>query len=623
MLAMVIVLIAAPKPWVAPPPDSIGDYVRIYEWWAALINLVPLGLLAVTAPLWLRGLPPHYPEREAPAVPRGFWPAVGAAMVVCAALGAVRMNDSLWHDEEFSVRRAIVGTTKILPDGTARLKALPWTNTFWYYDKPTNHILQSILSRVSNAAWRIFGAGRGREFSEIALRLPAYLAGILSVGALALLLARTGMPWTGAVAAWLLALHPWHLKLAPEVRGYAFIFLLLPLLCLCLTRALDTGRWRWWVGLGAAEFLLLYTWPPAIFIAGFVNLCAVSIIFFDSRFLWTRSVLAWRWLVSGLVAGVVFLQLMLPCVPQFLAYTGGSQGFRLHGQWFQNVGALLLAGELWSKSGRTADSPHWEMLPQATAHPLLTSLAALLAVVMLVMGAIHLWRQKNHGRWLVVVFLLPGLTVFAFAVAQGQYLFEWYLSFLLPGFAALVAAGILKTGWAVRRRSNFARAPLVCALVALLGFVLLTWQSRAFLLSRPAQSYRESVLLTRPVLDPNAPENHGILTASSMLTPVIYDPRVRKAHSLDDYAVLMHEAEDKSQPFFINNGFPDILKDMNPEIDALLSDPQVFTLVARLPAVEPLLDRVVYRYVPGGVLRADFESYKKLVRPAPASPDGD
>ncbi len=52
------------------------------------------------------------------------------------------------------------------------------------------------------------------------MRVPTLLVGMLSVAAVAWLLLECGFPLAGAIAAFLLALHPWHLRYATEARGY-------------------------------------------------------------------------------------------------------------------------------------------------------------------------------------------------------------------------------------------------------------------------------------------------------------------------------------------------------------------------------------------------------------------
>src|SRR6266850_6475172 len=88
--SIAIVLLMSPKPWQHPSLANFEDYVRVYSWWAGLINLVPLALLAFTTRWWTRALPKFIPKDSAPRLPRGFLPCLVGAMVACAVLGFPR-----------------------------------------------------------------------------------------------------------------------------------------------------------------------------------------------------------------------------------------------------------------------------------------------------------------------------------------------------------------------------------------------------------------------------------------------------------------------------------------------------------------------------------------------------
>ena len=138
-------------------------------------------------------------------------------MVTCAIVSFPRLDQSLWEDEEYSVRRCIVGEHRLKDDGTVERKYLPWRNTLWNYSSTTNHILQSVLARLSHSIWRGIVRPSGLQLSEAAVRLPSYLSGILVVGVIGLLMARFGLAWEGVLAAWLIAIH--HYPAALRLRS--------------------------------------------------------------------------------------------------------------------------------------------------------------------------------------------------------------------------------------------------------------------------------------------------------------------------------------------------------------------------------------------------------------------
>jgi hypothetical protein len=604
-------LLFAPKPWDHPQLHNIEDFVRVYSWWAGLVNLLPLTCLALTIRWWMRPLPAGVRGEDSTKLPRGFWLCVGGAMATCAILGLPRLGQSLWEDEEYSVRRCIVGGHRISADGRVEPKPFPWKNTLWNYSSTTNHILQSALSRLSHSAWRAIARPGGLRLSEAAIRLPSYLAGILVVGVIGLLMARFGFAWEGVLASWILAIHPWHLRFATEARGYGLVALLIPVSCLLAVRALDRGEWKWWIALAMANFALLYTWPPTLFTVLILNLCIVFRLFTEERLSAARNVLFLRWAVGSTFAGILFLQMFLPCVPGLFGYLRSVRDFDGHLFWLKNVGALFLTGSLWSRSGQ-AVTPYMEYLPIANAHPVPFFIALGVASGLFTLGSVRLWVVEPRGRWLVAVLILPGVLTYAYAVLAHKMLMEWYVGFMLQGVAAMIAAGAF---WAFSPLWRFPFARWVgpsLAIVLLIAFAALSNPAREFLLTKGAERYRESVLATRPTLDPNAPENLEIITAATTQPPYVYDPRVRKANTIDEYVALMKEAEERGIPLYVNNGFPTALKIDFPGVFAMLEDAAVFEPVGYFTGIDVMLDRTVVRYRPNGLNRADLERYKRI-----------
>ena len=475
----------------------------------------------------------------------------------------------------------------------------------------TNHIFQSILSRSSHSAWRTIARPTGLQLSETAARLPSYLSGILLVGVVALLAARFGLAWEGALAAWLIAIHPWHLRFTTEARGYALVALLILVSCLLAVNALDRGQWKWWIALAMANFALLYTWPPTLFSVLILNLCIAVSLLTEKRFSPARTVLTHRWLVSGTFAGIVFLQLFLPCVPSLLSYLKSVRDFDGQMFWLKNVGTLFLTGSFWSRSGQSTTS-YMEYLPHANAHPVAFDIANVVAVGLFALGIFRLWIVEPRARWLVAVLIFPGLLTYAYAVLCHKTLMEWYVGFMLQGIALMVAAGAF---WAFSPLRKFPAARWAGTLLAVelvCAFAVLSNPARQFLLTWGAERYRESVLATRPSLDPNAPENLKIITAATTQPPYVYDPRVRRALTVEQYASLMKEADERGVALYVNNGFPTVLKTEFPGVLALLEDPAAFEPVAYFTGVDVMLDRIVHHYRPEGLKRADLEHYKLI-----------
>ena len=146
-----------------------------------------------------------------------------------------------WHDENYPIRNAILGTYKLLPDGSLKLKPVSWQATFFFYGKP-NHTLYSGIARACNEVWRLTTRPKGLQFSESIIRFPAYVAGIAKTSQRSPCCSMSSkFPSAGVVAAFLSALHPWHIRYASEARAYAFVLCLIPLVLYFFLRALESG----------------------------------------------------------------------------------------------------------------------------------------------------------------------------------------------------------------------------------------------------------------------------------------------------------------------------------------------------------------------------------------------
>ncbi|HEY5777315.1 MAG TPA: glycosyltransferase family 39 protein, partial [Terrimicrobiaceae bacterium] len=345
VIAVVIALMVAQKSWKIGPSDAtnrdLEQCIRLSLWWAGVLALPLLTMLALTARRWTaRGQELQLVLVKC-RIPRPFWPLIAIITILYVMTAAARLQQSLWDDEVYTVRKIVLGSERIQSDGSVKIRQLPWSRTLWHYEVPTNHGFQSILCRLSLAVYRAIVRPDGLQFSETALRLPSFIAGALAIPALALLVAWLGFPWAGVVAAALLALHPWHLKLATEARGYGFIFLFVPLSVLCAVRAASSGNWRWLVAFATLELALLYTWPGTLLTVIFLNAAMLALIF---RFAVSREA-AWtavfHWLAAGTFVMLALLPLVAPWIPQFLLWAENTMRNPLHPVWFKNTGTLL------------------------------------------------------------------------------------------------------------------------------------------------------------------------------------------------------------------------------------------------------------------------------------------
>jgi hypothetical protein len=602
----ILVLLIVRKPWQWNLPTDgkmrIVDYVRIYSWWAGAANVLLIIALAASAGWWMRSSLGGLFHLPRPPMPKWFLPLTIVALVVCAVFGFQRLGQSFWDDEVYAMRRAIHGQWRRNDDGSIKFRPVSWQETFWFFDKP-QHQLHSILTRLVLDAWRTMAKPGGLGFREDVARIPSYLAGILSVGAIAFLLWRLGFPGAGVVAAFLCVVHPWHIRYASEMRAYSFMFLLVPLAYLFLIEALHTGRWAWWGAFAGSLFALMYSNALHLYPAAGAGLCGLGAIISRWRTPAARIQLA-RFVVVMLAAAMVFLQLMLPCVPQFAEYqrTSAVHG-SLDGRWLSSYLGHLFAGAPWSSTGRQV-SPYMELYPQALSYPVAFRALVTATLIFLALGTRRLIVTGPVHRLVALALLVTAPLAYGISWACGNYLFEWYLLFLLPGVIVLTAVGLDNVRQTLSRKS--ASLAFLIVIVFFAAYITLTTPQRRWLLHRSLQQIRESAQITRPVLDPFAKANQDILTASFIGPPDPYDANIIIFRSVRELADIIARADEQGKPLFINFGFLTTAQMRFRPILNLINDPAFFEKVAELQGFDPINDRYVYRYKPKSAFDRDL-----------------
>lgn len=594
---LLIYLAAAPKPW------AIDDEIKDWAWGGGAVALVGVLVLFATAKWWTAPAPagsgaPKEPERA----PRWFWPLVAAAMAIIAVTGAMRLNHDLWADEEVTLRLFVQGGYKPDPgkdDGSVVFKEFGAGRAFQHYSKPTNHIFYSILSRLSVSVWKMFRQPEGMPFSEAALRFPAWIFGILSIAALALLVKELGLPRAGVIAAFVMALHPWYLRYASEARGYSMILCFVPLLVVCWMRAIRTNQWRWWTAVGGLQFAIMYTNPAIVYpVAVLAAMTPVAILGCVPRP--GRAVAFARWAAASFAGALVFILLFAPCIPQLHDYLTGST--QAHGEmgwrWLQELGSYLLSGQNWNQ----AQDP---LAPYPDLHAYVARSCALFAAIVCsvaVFGAagfVRIIRKGKPEAAAAVVLTLPAFVAFAAAEMRGWYLYEWYLIYALVGAAAFLGAGIDATGLPWPNKAARWAVPALVTAIFLAAYLDMTRAIRGWMLAKPLEQIRQSVLLTRPTTLPNYPGHNDVITASFCQLPYLYDPHFVKLKSMDELVALMKQSDAENKPLYLNVGGISAAQVTQPEMTRLLLSSPQFEVMARLPGWEPYWDRIVARYVRG------------------------
>ena len=520
-------------------------------------------------------------------------------MGLTAFWGIQRLPQSLWDDEDSSLHRAVLGQYKWNESGELKLKEATWKVALWNYWKPANHQLQTILSKASLQTWRTITRPTGLQFTEPVVRFPCLVAGVLSIASLGLLLKRLGFARAGVLAAFVLALHPWHVRYAIELRGYIFTLLFGPLMIYCLIQAIDSGRWRWWAGFAASEFALLYAYPGCLYMVVIANLCGAAALLLRHSTADERSIYFPRLIVANVVALMIYLQLMLPCIPQLLEYFKTERALGELGlRWHRNMGAHLLAGIPWNNS----DLPragYQELQWAADAHPALFFFLLATALAFLIFGALRIGFRRPAGWIVLLVLLLPGPIVYLISRTSNHYLYEWYLFFSLSGCVAFFAVGADWLAESASRVNRFA-PPAIAGLVVIVFFAA-TQPQRQWLVTHSLQPMRESVLLTRPVLDPYDPRQQSIMTLSMTGVPWSYDPNIIVISDVNQLVRKLEEADRSGKTLYVNFANAWTASASSPALYAMIEDDRLFEKVASIQGFDPTLTAFVRRYKPGAI----------------------
>ncbi len=607
----------AEKPWKAgiPADRQEGQKLVTHEcvvtglWYAAAFNAGLCAFLLATSSLWMRRansnadhaapqnlLPVGYPSVGGPRV---FWLSLGVTVLVAAWAGSPRLAQSLWGDEEYTMKRHVYGFYERKgKEDELRFHEIPWEETVWGYKRgPNNHNLFSILARASHTVWVKSGAPKKSDwyFSETAFRLPAYFAGLLGLVTTGLLARRLGGNGIGALAPPILMLHPWFLRYAVEGRGYALVFLLLPAMLHLLFNALVTDRWRWWLGYAAVQFLVFFAYPGILYILVVQNALALLYLALK-REKRARLPTLGRFAVANVLAGMLVLQCYGPCVPQLIDY--------LHRERVQgDIGIAWLTDE-WDFIGTGmpwADWDHANPLCHAVhdfaeTAPLLYYSILVVIPVLLGIGLIRMVLAGGLTRVFAGIVFFAPLLMYAHNVAGGKYLYPWYMVFTIPGLALVTATGLL-----VLSRGKRHVFPVLGALY-LAWFATVTWDQRESLRHHPIEPLTESVRAMRgDHADPRDPKYEDTLSGQFHMHTQGYDPGAYEVRTLEDLRALALRADAEKKPLYVNYAQKPLAEETFPEVIAALDNLTLFEPVATLPGMEPQCTRLVLKYRPGAM----------------------
>lgn len=342
-----------------------------------------------------------------------------ALTVLALLLRVTSLSRSLFTDETYSLALAQRGFGHMLALFGYEANGTPYSIVLW-------------------PLIRIFGTG------VTLLRLPAVIAGTLSVPALWWAARRFTAPAAALLAAALLAINPMAVWYGQEARSYAFVVLSACLAFGALPRALDRGEGRrGWAGYVAAMALLAYC---DIFAAP-LALPAQGLI------AWRAGRAAFRrWLWS-------LLAVLVCCVPLLVAAAiARSRRDALYWLPKTNRSLVTLALQEFTAGFSGLTAVRW---------------ATLLGAVVLIGGALWVLRRgrvRTVGGSLAMALcwgLFPAALLLAVSFVEPVF-WPRYVILSLPGLCLALALGVERL-W--RSRSGALTAGICVAIVAVAAVV--------------------------------------------------------------------------------------------------------------------------------------------------------
>lgn len=332
------------------------------------------------------------------------WLVLALLTALALALRAIGLDSGLWYDEILTLLNS------------ARL---PLTRIVTVFPGDNQHTFFSLLAHCSIA---VFGE------HPWSLRLPAMVLGAATVPALYFFAREFVGRMEALLASLLLAVAYHHVWFSQSARGYSTLAFFTLLSSWLLLRGLRRGKPGDFVWYGVAAALGVYTHLTMVFlVASHAVLCLLSR---GSLGFGNEPIRRWRLPAMGfLLAGLLTLLLYAP--------------------------VLLEVGQAVVKE----PSPMEGATPRWAARELLRGLqiglgsgfAVLAGAVLFLIG---LWSYFKRNRFVLGMFLLPGIITVAVAIALQRPVRPRFLFFLVGFGLLIVVRGALEIGrWLQRNRS--------------------------------------------------------------------------------------------------------------------------------------------------------------------------
>ena len=571
-------------------------YVPVWLFKGLRANVLITGLVLLASPWLGRRRKDGMSFVEAPpSEPLRRWEI--AACVVLMGFAAWqnghRLHHSMWGDEEFNASRFILDDVERQADDTLKIEPRSWTTTLWNMRKPTNHLGYSLFARLTHEAFFEKKTGPlDPWFSEALLRTPVFIAGLFLIPALFWSLRVWGVrPWWALLV---LVIHPWFVRFGVDGRGYGFVMLGTALLLGIQGRALQTGRWRWWLGSGLVSFFVVWSNIQSVYIVAALNLATVVALMSRDLTPDVRRLLAGRWILANMVTLVLIVGYLAPCLPQIQEFMKkGEIHGTLDARWWRDSFSAWFFGQPWEPWDEPANPNRYAMLLSMKELPMLHVAGMAWMAALSVAGAVLLLKSRLQRPMVVFILGAPVLMITHMAIS-GNRPYDWYFCPYVPGLCALFAVAATPL---MRLKSRAVGLATLVLTLCLFGYVARV--PRSLLIAKPLEPGRESVALYRTeVANPRNPDiDKKLISGALSMYTEGYDPALRRFKDSAGLKELTALADSTGRELYINVGFLRFVR-TGPmkEVCDVIEDPAKFDHVATLYGLLPYTTRDVFRY---------------------------
>ena len=565
--------------------------------WTAVIGIATVGVVLLgSCGFWARRLPDRLlTPASRVGLERSFWILILIAVTLAGILRIPRMDHSLWNDEELAVRKYVLGSHQIDPEtGDLSFIQVPWSRTFFHSLGGNNHITQSVVSRLAHECWAALTGAVPGDISESALRLGSLLAGLGTVFMLGYWLAREGHPRAGITAAFVLAFNPWHIRYAVEARGYSLLLFFLVLMFFCLSPALKSRAWRYWIGFGIAQALALLSFAGTLFLIVPVNLLILILLWRNRDSFGLR-----RWLMVGICGASVTAFFLLPTIMYSMGWSESLNESEHLNDWnhLREFWGHLMLGTHWN-----AGRPDLEFgigVEDLLNSGWMINAIILIGIPLLALVGTYLAITRCAGARLLILSVAPAIILIAIYRHFSPAPFHiWYAIYAVLWFS--IAIGFLGELFLVLPFSSLQRAPRAASWAPVLLFVVAyAWVGhlpRQLTMAYPRHPMRDAVESVRGEAPALGPADGWATVAIGAGAKQLhsYDPRVNTPNTLDDFEALQQQAISTGQHLAVYVIGPEEARQRYPHIFQRLDDPDRFELIRLEKGIEAFWSIRIY-----------------------------